>query len=1320
MNMKKLVLFILLSAALSISKAQPCASLTVNSTNLPCNVFNGNYSGSATVSIASGGTAPFNYTWSPSGGNAANTSTLSPGIYTVFVTDASTCAIVSKTVNITQPNIYYAAITQTNPLCWGGTGTASIQTIGGTAPSSFTWSPYGGNANSATGLGQGVFTVTMRDVNNCALTETINITEPANLVVSLVKINNTCGVTNGGATVTPAGGVLPYSYTWSPTGGNAAAASLTLSGIYTVTVSDGNNCVNSQTLSFLQASQPTLSTVSSSINCFGFSNGTATASVNGGMAPYTYTWSPYGGNTTTAVGLGPITFTVFLTDGAGCVVQRTVAIAEPTAITASTAQINILCNGGLGTASIGLSGGIPPYTYSWSPTGGNTTTASVGAGSYTVTVRDANLCALTRAYNFTQPTALAATSTQTNVFCNNAATGAASVSITGGTGGYTYTWSPSGGNNPVASTLLAGNYTLTAKDNNSCTISNSFTITQPAAIAASIAVSSITCGGQTNGSASLTVTGGNVPYNYTWSPSGGNASSASSLAAGVYSVLVQDNFACSRTFTLQINQPTPLSSTLSVTNITCNNSNNGSAVVTVSGGITPYTYTWSPISASTSSVGSLGAGTYSVIMKDASNCIRTHSFSLVNPPQYTVSANTTSAQCGGQPTASATLTVLGGVPAYSYSWIPSGGTASVATGLSGGQYSVTVVDAYSCVTQQTLSIASPPAIITTVTTIPSNCNASDGSATVTASGGAGGFTYSWSPVGGSNQGAFNLSAGQYTCYVTDLSNCQLPVTVTVATNNPSVILTSTASTICDGTSISLTAAGSSSYTWSPSASLSSSNGSLVTASPSITTVYTVTGDNQFGCSATNTISVQVFPILAPLVSVVGNNACAGNTATLFASGSSSYTWVPSTGLSNTLSSNPTATLISPIVYTVTSTDVNGCTPSTTVGLSLLPSPTLTASTTNSIFCSSGSTTLSVTGANTYTWSNGIVGSSIQVSPDTNTVFIVRGTGANGCLGEDSILINVFPAPLISLSSSTLLCFGSTATLTAAGANTYTWNNGAVGPTITDTPSLNTTYTVSGSNANGCKSSISFSLVVFKTPTISILGKREVCENERVTLTATGATNYTWSTGEQTSFVSVSFTKDTILKVSSGLAACPLGVASITLAVNPTPSVNVSPTSTSIRSGQSVKITGSGNGIQYNWSPPEGLSCTKCINPIAQPSVSTLYTVEASNAKGCVGSATVLVEIDETCGDLFTPSAFSPNGDGNNDTWCVYGNCITKMECHIFNRWGQKVFTMSDKSQCWDGTINGTMQNTGVYIFQAQITLKNGENKSLKGTFTLVK
>lgn len=1314
--MKRLLLSLLFCTLLSYSEAQICHTLSVNSTSIVCN---GQTNGSATVT-PNGGTSPYTYTWSPSGGNADIASGLSAGVYTVTVADAGTC-VVTATVNIAQPNFFVAVKTQTNVLCYGVTsGIISYTAIGGTPPYSYTWSPYGGNNADATGLSPGTFTLLVKDFNNCTLTETATITGPSfSLTATTTQTNNICGATNGGASVSVTGGTGPYTYTWSPTGGNTTTATLA-GGMYTISVTDANTCTTSQTVNIIQSSQPTLTAASTSISCNGGADGSGTVTPAGGTGPYTYTWSPAGGNAATASGLAVGSYTVSLNDFYGCPTFTTLTISQPAALTAATTQTNVLCNGGTGTASVNVGGGVAPYTYTWSPLGGSSSSATLGAGTYTVDILDAHLCAISRTVTLTQPPALAATGSQTNVLCFGAATGAASISVSGGVSPYTYLWSPAGGTGSLAASLLAGTYTVVARDNNTCTIIQTYTITQPTQITTVAVTSSVSCNGQSTGAATLTAGGGTPGYTYSWMPTGGTASVAASLPAGVYTIQVTDANLCVRNPTVLIAQPAALISSVSRTNVTCFGFNNGQATLIVTGGTTPYTYSWTPTGALTPSVSGLAPGNYTATVRDANLCTNLHTFTITTPGQYTITTTATSVQCAGQSTGAGTLNVSGGTPAYSYTWLPGGGSASVATSIPAGDYTVMVTDFNNCSTTRTVTIIQAPAMAGTITSSAATCNANDGSATVTVTGGTGAYSYTWTPAGGNTATATAIASGTLAATIVDQNNCQLNLLTTVATIGNSVTLSSNTSTICSGESTTLTATGSDTYTWNPSLNLSSPNGSVVTSSPTITTTYTVTGANLFGCTTTNTITVFVHANPPVSITLQTPNGCTGSTGTLNATGITSFTWSPSSSVSNAFIASPTTTLSGPLTYTVAGTNSLGCTASNTLLVTPLALPDISITASSASICIFESATFTATGANTYTWTGGPTGSSFTVAPATTTNYVVTGTGTNNCVNSATVTLGVNPLPTVSINSSSFVCQGAVATLSASGASTYSWNTGASAATITDSPGANSSYTVVGTDVNGCKATANFSLVVVMTPTMTITGKKEVCGNEKVTLTVFGASNYTWSTGQQTPTVSLTFTANTVITVSSAVGDCAPGTNTLALTVNQTPTLSAAQNSASIHAGQTVLLSAESNGTRYTWSPSEGLGCHTCLVTEAKPLTSTNYTIEAFNLNGCKTSSVLSVEVQQGCGELFAPSAFSPNFDGRNDTWCVYGSCLETLECSIFNRWGQKVFTMSSKDQCWDGTVNGVLQNSGVFIYQLQATLSNGETKTTKGNFTLVR
>jgi hypothetical protein len=366
----------------------------------PFNILCGGAStGSATV-IASGGTTPYTYTWMPSGGSNATASDLSAGTYTVIVNDANGCTGTSgiATVTITQPVPLTDSLVVSNTIsCNSSTGSASIYVTGGTGAYTYLWSPGGGTTSSETGLTNGTYTVTVTDATGCTASPAaiFTINQPEKLIISIASRTTLACQEYGYITAHAAtGGVPPYIYSWTPSGGTNLTTISTLSaGSYTITVTDSNGCT--ATASYAMIYPPHLGATSSlvqGLTCEDGKNGIVTSTATGGIAPYSYSWYPSGGTNATESGLSAGTYTVTVTDSSGCTASAAVTITDPTGMTItnySTPQSGP-CNG---LASVAVSGGAAPYTYSWNP-GGETTDTIKGqcAGVYCCTITDHNGC----------------------------------------------------------------------------------------------------------------------------------------------------------------------------------------------------------------------------------------------------------------------------------------------------------------------------------------------------------------------------------------------------------------------------------------------------------------------------------------------------------------------------------------------------------------------------------------------------------------------------------------------------------------------------------------------------------------------------------------------------------------------------------------------------------------------------------------------------------------------------------------------------------------------------------------------------------------
>jgi gliding motility-associated-like protein len=453
----------------TVNISQPTAlAATATATSSAC----GAGTGTATVS-ASGGTGTYTYSWSPSGGSAATASNLSPGAYTVTVTDGNNCTTAATTtVNATNgPTI--SVVSSSNVTCNGGNnGSATVSATGGSGTLTYSWTPGNLSGTSQNNLAAGTYTVTVTDGSGCSNATTVQISQPSAIVLNTGTIVPAdCGVSNGSASVSASGGTGTLNYTWSPNVSTTASATNIASGNYSVTVTDQNGCSASVNLVVPNSNGPTVTIQSSSnISCFGLSNGTATASVTGGTAPYTYSWSPSGGSLATASGLAAGTYIVSVTDVDGCIGSASVTITAPAAISITETIIDSDCATNNGQISIVASGGSGPYTYAWQPNSSSSSAVNgLAAGTYSVTVTDALGCTSSESYivdvQGTIPVTISPSSA--TIFEGE------SVVLTA-SGGTNYTWSPSNGlscddcdvttASPATSTI----YTVTVTDASGC------------------------------------------------------------------------------------------------------------------------------------------------------------------------------------------------------------------------------------------------------------------------------------------------------------------------------------------------------------------------------------------------------------------------------------------------------------------------------------------------------------------------------------------------------------------------------------------------------------------------------------------------------------------------------------------------------------------------------------------------------------------------------------------------------------------------------------------------------------------------------------
>ncbi|HSY77140.1 MAG TPA: T9SS type A sorting domain-containing protein, partial [Bacteroidia bacterium] len=820
----------------TVTLAAPTAlSATISGqTNPTCHT---NSNGIATANV-SGGTSPYTYSWSD-GETTATATGLPGGSSTVQINDANHCGPVTYTVTLTSPSAVTATITgESDVTCNGGNNGSATVTAGGgnghqQATYTYSWAPTGGTFPTASGLSAGTYTVTVMDRNHCVATATVVINQPSALTANIGTVNNvTCnGGGNGSATVNVGGGTTPYSYSWSPTGGNGATANNLTAGVYTVTVSDLHSC--GPVTATVNLTQPTAvsATISgqTSPTCFGYNNGIAIATGNGGTSPYTYSWSD-GETTATATTLPAGNNTVLVTDVFECTsVTYTVNLTSPTVLSGNIyGQVNPTCFGvNNGIASANGNGGTSPYTYTWSDGETTETATTLPTGVSSVQINDANNCGpVTYTLSLTAPTQLVCSiSGQTNLTCFGVNTGSATANVSGGTTPYSYSWSD-GETTATATTLPAGNNTIQVSDANHCgPLTFTVTLTSPTALSGTIyGQTNLTCFGVNTGSATANGIGGTTPYTYSWSD-GETTETASSLPAGVSSVEINDANHCGPvTYTLSLTAPTQLVCSISgQSNLTCFGVNTGSATANVSGGTTPYTYSWSD-GETTATASTLPAGNNTVQVNDANHCgPLTFTVTLTSPTALTGNIyGQVNPTCFSVNNGIASVNGNGGTSPYTYTW-SDGETTETASSLPAGVSSVQINDANHCgPVTYTVSLTAPPALTGGISNpINPTCNSyTNGGATANVSGGTTPYTYSWSD-GETTAVATGLGGGISSVQINDANHCG-PLTYTVSlTAPPAIVINSTSSTPSSGSNgtASVNASGGTgalTYSWSPS------------------------------------------------------------------------------------------------------------------------------------------------------------------------------------------------------------------------------------------------------------------------------------------------------------------------------------------------------------------------------------------------------------------------------------------------------------------------------------------------------------------------
>jgi hypothetical protein len=658
----------------------PPVTFTTTQSNVKC--FNGN-DGTITVTPA-GGTG--NYAYSKDNGTNWQTTSiftgLSTGAYTILVKDGNSCASQTpQIISITQPAAALAASIDTYKDPLGATsydGKVNILVSGGTTPYTFLWS-NGATTQNITTAGGGTNTVIITDANSCKTNASINLLAPDPILITFTETPISCyGLSDGALSASVTGGVKPYTLSWgSNTISNLAKNT------YSLTVKDANGITETKDYPLAEPLLLTLSTTTTSTNCYGDKNGSFTATATGGTNPYTYSTGPVVND------LPAGNYPVKVTDGHGCMANTIAVVNTPAELLIDGIITTPTRHGSTdGSIAVTITGGTAPYTKSWTDP-----LTDLPAGIYTLDVTDAYGCTATATFNVVEPEPLTLSITLAKgISCHGLSSGILNAGIAGGVEPYTINWS----NNEHTATmnnLPAGKYDVTVTDKSGVVVNGTYTITEPPLLQLSLSATDVSCGGESDGAVISTTTGGVTPYTYQWNTSATTADLIH-LDGGVYTLHVTDDNGCILSSSATVYAPNALEMTPAIVAPICNGDANGSIALSTTGGQPPYSYQWKTGEQS-EILSNLKAGSYTVRMTDITGCILNRTYTLTEPAALTIDLGTDRTLCAGQ-SLSLDATIPGGVH---YAWTSDNGftaTTSSVTIDATGTYNVLATDNIGC------------------------------------------------------------------------------------------------------------------------------------------------------------------------------------------------------------------------------------------------------------------------------------------------------------------------------------------------------------------------------------------------------------------------------------------------------------------------------------------------------------------------------------------------------------------------------------------------------------------------------------------------
>ena len=1315
---------------------------------------NGANTGSIDVT-ASGGVGGYTYTWT--GGIPNNTedpASLGAATYEVTISDANGCTMVIPNIIINEPEAIAISFTTTEATCNESNGTIDVTVVGGVQPYTYTWTGGLPSQEDPSAVGPGSYDVIVTDANGCTSTETITVTTPDALSISASSSDVDCnGASTGSIDVTISGGISPYTYQWDDGALQITEDAIDLpAGNYTIVVTDGNGCTITTSAEVFEPTAIVLSATSTDATC-NQSNGTIDLTVTGGTIPYAFDWSGSAPDQEDPVGLSTGSYDVTVTDANGCTAILSQAVNTPSGLAASAVGSDANCFGeNNGSIDLSVSGGTSPFTYLWDDGAAQIIEDPINlvAGNYNVVVTDGEGCTVVASATINEPELLEANGTSSEASCNQA-NGGIDLTVSGGIAPYSFDWSGTASDIEDPQNLQSGDYDVVVTDANGCTTTASVTVTEPDALVISAIPSDALCNGDASGQIDLSVSGGTGTgtYTYLWDDGASQIiEDPIDLLAGTYTVIVTDGNGCTITQAAVIDEPQAIDASGTSLDALCNQSN-GSIDLTVTGGTMPYTFDWSGAAADVEDPQGLQAGSYDVTITDNNGCTFTTSVAVNTPTQLAASAIGSDALCFGEASGSIDLTITGGTAPYDVIWSGGLGTVEDPINVAADNYTAIVTDADGCQIITAASVNEPTVLGASSTSVEATCNESNGSIDLTVTGGTAPYTFTWDGGADPVEDPAGISAGAYSVTITDDNGCTLVYGTDVTTPTALMLSSTTQDANCNGEtngSIDLSVSGGTapfSYDWNNGMTLED----ISNLSAGVYSVIVTDGD---GCTITASATINEPEVLVAINDLPANVSCNGGNdggATIIVSGGTSgytFDWSDNAFDGQSMPSNMSAGN-----YTVTVTDGNGCTAVENVVVTEPAAIVLNTSSAPTLCfgSSDGSIDLDVSGGTspyTFDWNSGAY---TDEDPQNITAgnYTVIVTDGNGCTQTTSVQVSQPAVILVNIDNvsnyggTNVSCSDATDGSAEAFGNggnlpySFEWSTGAQTAEVDNLAAG--MYTVTLSDANGCTSETQILLDAPTPVNVDVQITDPDCygENDGVILAeGSGGTGPYMYALDSDDFSAVNQFGGLVSGDYSVVVQDVNGCEQETEAsvVDPIELIVDLGPDTIIQMGDSIILDPNVNiGIfaldTFFWKREE----LDTIYPLVKPLETATYYITVINENGCVDEDEIVVRVQKDR-LIYIPNVFTPNEDGHNDYFMIYGGKGVKevKKFLVFNRWGEVIHEAEnffpDISNTvdfgWDGRLRGEKLNPAVFVYLAEVEFIDGRIEIYKGDVTLMK